>query len=88
MADTTTTEQAIEDWLNPMNKILWIKAFRSKSPTVTLRDGRKFTIKYARRNNIDIVEVRPVDGLVPMGFFELKKVTDNSWLSDGNGNRK
>jgi hypothetical protein len=78
----------VEDWLNPMNKLIWIKAFKAKSPTVTLRDGRKFTIKYKQRKGVDIVEVRPVEGMVPLGFFELKQVTDNSWLDDTNGHKK
>lgn len=74
-----------EDWLSPMNKLIWMKAFKAKRTEVTVRDGRKFTIQYKKRNNVDIVHIRPVVGLVPMGYFELWKVTSSSWLEDMGG---
>lgn len=76
-----------EDWLNPMNKLIWIKAFRAKQTTVAIRDGRKFTVRYFDRKGVPTIHVKPVDGFVPMGYFEYKKVTHNSWLSD-NGHNK
>jgi hypothetical protein len=83
-----TNKPTTEDWLSPMNKLIWIKAFKAKATTVTLRDGRKFRAWYTQRDNVPIVEVHPMEGRVPMGYFELKKVTDHSWLSDGNGHKK
>lgn len=74
---------ASEDWLSPMNKLIWIKAFKAKAKSVTLRDGRKFKIEYKQRNETDIVVVNPVKGRIPMGSFELKSVTESTWLHDG-----
>ena len=71
-----------EDWLSPMNKLIWMKAFKARSNHATLRDGRKFKIKYKHRNKTEIAQVSPVQGLVPMGSFELRSVTDSSWLDD------
>ena len=74
-----------EDWLSPLNRIIWMAAFRKKEQTVTLRDGRKFVIDYDRRPGE--VFVKPAKGsgdLVPRGFFNLKKVTENVWLAESN----
>lgn len=86
--DKTKLKPTTEDWLSPMNKLIWIKAFKAKQTQVTVRDGRKFTIQYKKRNNVDIVFIRPVVGSVPMGFFELRKVTEPSWLEENPGGYK
>jgi hypothetical protein len=67
-----------EDWLSPMNKILWIKAFRERKKEVTIRDGRKFKIKYIGEK----VRVSPVRGFSPLAWFPLEKVTNSAWLTE------
>lgn len=69
-----------EDWLSPMNRIIWIKAFRAKDTEVTLRDGRKFIMDYGKKPGVVFVKAK--DERVPRGSFELEKVTHNSWLTE------
>jgi hypothetical protein len=74
-----------EDWLSPMNRLLWQKAFKSKVATVTLRDGRKFNLDYEKKNGFVSVTLADKSSYVPRGTFDLKKVTHSSWLSETNG---
>ena len=68
-----------EDWLSPMNRMVWMKAFKAKETTVTLRDGRKFIIDYDKRPGQ--IFVKPASGTyVPRGYFDEKKVTNHLWV--------
>jgi hypothetical protein len=80
----------MESWLSPPNRIIWIKAFREKATTVTIRDGRKFNIRY-RKNvepfsksdpNDEWALVSPDKGYAPMAWFKLSTVTDQVWLTE------
>ena len=68
-----------EDWMSPLNKIIWLNAFRSKKKEVMLRDGRRFTIDYDQ-----IPGKAWVNGTngepAPCGWFDLKRVTDDQFL--------
>jgi hypothetical protein len=35
-----------DNWMNPLNRLIWIKAFRQRKTRVTIRDGRKFKLDY------------------------------------------
>jgi hypothetical protein len=71
-----------EDWMSPLNKIIWLNAFRAKKKSVMLRDGRRFTIDYDQ-----IPGKAWVDGtngeVCPCGWFDLKRVTNDLFLSEG-----
>jgi len=74
-----------EDWLSPLNKILIQRAVRVKANTVILRNGKKFKLDYDKRASENMVQIKPVEGFVPMGYFDLKKITHSSWLSESSG---
>lgn len=65
-------------WMDPINKIKFFTAFKTKAATVTLRDGRIFTCDY--EHTPGQVLVKPEKELVPMGYFDLKKCSDPIWL--------
>jgi len=76
-----------ETWLSPPNRIIWIKAFRERAEIVTIRDGRKFKLRYSTETifgeNKEMVYVSPLrDEFCPAGWFRLEKVTDNLWLTE------
>lgn len=75
-----------EDWLSPMNRLVWMKAFRAKSNTVTIRDGREFKLRYSTQTifgeDMDMVWVEPKKGFAPAGWFRMKHVTDELWLTE------
>lgn len=82
----------IESWTSPMNRVRWIRAFRARAKGVTLRDGRKFNIKYIDNpfysgddKPIDkkVAFASPVLGFAPTGYFRLSKVTDKLWITEG-----
>ena len=35
-----------ENWMSPLNKIIWYRAFKKRQRYVTIRDGRKFIVEY------------------------------------------
>ena len=67
-----------EDWLSPMNKMIWMKAFKAKETKVVLRDGRKFTVDYNKRPGE--IYVKSNHGYVPSGYFDEKKVMHTQWI--------
>ena len=77
-----------EYWLSPMNRVIWVKAFRARANSATLRDGRTFDIRYVTRKfmgeNRDMALVAPTPGrgFAPMGYFDLKRVTDKLWIEE------
>jgi hypothetical protein len=80
-----------EDWLSPLNRILIQRAVRNKQSSVTLRDGRKFDLDYDKRKSENMVQIKPhkqAGTFVPMGFFDIKRLTDSSWLSEANNEKK
>lgn len=74
-----------ESWLSPMNKAIWIKAFRNKEKSATIRDGRKFTIRYSTKTHFgqkkEMALVTPTSGFAPSGWFELARVVDQLWMT-------
>ena len=78
---TPNTPVIREDWMSPLNKIIWLKAFRAKQTEVTIRDGRRFRLDYDRIPGKVWVSF---DGAAfhPCGWFDLKKVTNQLWLQD------
>ena len=77
-----------ESWMSPLNKIIWMKAFKTRQTHVTIRDGRKFVIDYDRpklkARNWCFVNPDPeyTGEFVPCGEFDLDKVTDPLWVSE------
>lgn len=74
-----------EDWLSPMNKLIWFEAFTKRLTHVKLRDGRKFTITYKHTPDYEVAKVAPMVGYIPRGTFELKIVTNLLWLTENKG---
>lgn len=88
----TPTQVSKSNWLDPLNKIIWQKAFRERATEMTLRDGRVFTIRYktmcpfgdseARRKGVvvDYAWVQPKGTLgPPCGWFQVKDVLNPDW---------
>jgi len=78
-----------ENWLTPTNKVLWMKAFRSRAEHVELRDGRRFQIKYKTATFFpsdgpkEYAWVEPSLGtFAPSGYFSIERVTDQLWLTE------
>ena len=87
MTDTVSHE----DWLSPLNRVLWVQAFKARKTKIKLRDGREFKINYDVRplhykttdEKFDLVHVQPMDGkFVPSGYFRLDVVTNIAWIGD------
>lgn len=73
------------DWMNPLNKLRWQEAIRNRKRTVTMLDGRRFTLDYGSGPHSDNVFFEPIPtpgnkGLVPRGTFSIEKVTDDDWI--------
>ena len=55
-----------DNWMSPLNKVIWYKAFKARATRVTIRDGRKFILDYdvpdfvikTLGENIKVVHVR------------------------------
>lgn len=75
----------VENWMSPLNKLIWIKAFRKKQTSVTLRDGRRFELDFERTPGkvliYPAVTATGHDTIVPRGWFDLDRVTDDQWLT-------
>lgn len=77
-----------ETWLSPMNKVIWLRAFRERATRVTLRDGRKFKVRYSQEKfpasdpPEEYAWVAPLYGYVPCGWFQMSKCTDTTWLTE------
>jgi hypothetical protein len=68
------------DWMGPLNRLVWFRAFKTRAKTVRLADGRTFTLNYTEKPGK--VVIRPKKGFVPCGTFELDRVTHLDWLSE------
>jgi len=80
------------DWKDPLNKIIWQRAFKARATEMTLRDGRRFTIKYVTKSPmgdpvakakgalIDYAWVQYDRAFAPCGWFEVKEVLSMDWM--------
>jgi len=76
------------EWLNPLNRMVWQKAFKSKQTKMTLRNGQKFSIEYDCNGREGKVWVQIVKGyeksgfdpFTPCGWFDYEEVTDPQWV--------
>ena len=81
MAPNQDTAERYHDWLNPLNKIVLIEAFKNKAKTVTL-DDREFTINYKKRDGY--AWIQPKEGAsVPCGWFKMDHSVTAEWLMKG-----
>lgn len=72
-----TPPQPMNLWMNPLNKIRWHRAVKRRANTVTLEDGRKFTLDYYKRKGS--VWVAPTNGdFVPCGWLSIELVEDKA----------
>jgi hypothetical protein len=66
-------------WMNPLNKVIWRKAFKKRQKEVQLNDGRMFRCNYSLRPGL--VWIEPIGGeKVPCGWINLKRAEENEWL--------
>jgi hypothetical protein len=73
--------------MGPLNKIVWIKAFRRKQTLVTLPGNMTFNCDYEERPGF--VWVSPASNeLTPCGWFDLDIVTKQSWIESDKFVRK
>jgi hypothetical protein len=80
------------EWLNPLNRMIWQRAFKAKSPTMTLRNGQKFSISYddhGRKGKVWVAIIpghqKPdFDPFTPCGWFDYEEVVHPTWVSGGN----
>jgi hypothetical protein len=80
------------NWLDPLNKMIWQRAFKARAKDMTLRDGRVFKIRYEPGKDREGKPVTmawvQVDGWVtngPCGWFVVEKVLDPTWVRDVSG---
>lgn len=77
-----------EDWLSPMNKLIWIRAFKNKEREVTLRDGRQFKISYSMESFFSAEPAQEYAWVeckkegAPRGWFRMSKVTSSEWVNE------
>jgi hypothetical protein len=77
------------EWLNPLNRLIWQKAWKDKATQVVLQlvpPGSKkkkttvFTCDYKLKPGS--VWVAPVDNFAPCGWFVLDTVLSPLWVSE------
>lgn len=72
----------MSDWLSPLNRIRFQRAFKSKAPQVELDNGMNMKIIYLGNK----VRVKPIpndqwpSSFVPCGTWPLKTVTHVAWI--------
>jgi hypothetical protein len=78
-----------ESAFTPLNKVLWMKAFRHRAKRVELRDGREFKLRYGNRRfgnrseATDYVWFEPAsEEFAPCGYLRMEIVTAKSWLTE------
>lgn len=73
---------SMENWLNPLNKLLFVKAFKNKANTCIIRDGRTFKLSYEQKTMYgelkDVVHITSISG--PSALFLMERVLDETWL--------
>lgn len=71
----------MEDWLHPLNALLLQDAVRARRSKVKLDfDGTTTPMVITYNNTIDKLFIKPSDGLVPCGWFEIEKVLNPLFL--------
>jgi len=84
------------EWLNPLNRLIWQRAFKAKEPTMTLRNGQKFSITYDCNGRMGKAWVQIVKGyeksgfdpFTPCGWFDYKEVTDPQWVKGDSSDKE
>ena len=89
MSSPSSTEVAKQpfNWKDPLNRLIWQKAFKARAKSMVLRDGKTYIIEYMKPQ-IDPVTSLPVtkawvkiaDGVAPCGWFTVETVLDPSWV--------
>jgi hypothetical protein len=70
-----------ENWMSPLNRIIWLNSFRKRMTRVVLRDGRRFSVDYDQIPGKAYVNIMPNQGeTIPCGWFELSRVTSDQFL--------
>jgi hypothetical protein len=67
------------NWMSPLNKVIFYRAFREKRAEVQINDGRTFSINYEQRPGYAWVEHIGKEK-IPCGWYDLKVVTNKSWI--------
>jgi hypothetical protein len=85
------TENTKFNWTDPLNRLIWQQAFKTRAKSMTLRDGKKYTIEYESGINLDGEKVTKawvqIDGWVgngPCGWFTVEKVLSPEWVRSNN----
>jgi hypothetical protein len=80
--------------MSPLNRIIWMQAFRKKQTEVTIRDGRVFDVDYEKGKGLgfdghDLALVTPSQTkkqreqqFVPCGWFDMTRCTDDLWVKE------
>jgi hypothetical protein len=77
--ERTPNVPGLDNWMNPLNRIVWFKAFKAKQQEVQISDGRQFRVDYSRQPGK--IWIEPIgSSLVPCGWFDAKRVSDKTWL--------
>ncbi len=73
-----------QTYLNPLNRVRWQEAIGKREKSVTLEDGRQFTLTYYKgddgKGKVHFTPAEVRGGLVPNGTFDVKTVCDPLWL--------
>jgi hypothetical protein len=70
-----------ENWMSPLNRIIWLNAFKARQTNVIVRDGRRFTLDYTQRSGHVWVSIEPPDHH-PCGWFDLENMVDELFLTE------
>jgi hypothetical protein len=86
--ERSPSERPPGKWMNPLNKLIWIEAFRKKRTLVTLPGGMVFKCDYKKKPGL--VWVCPANTKIPVpcGWFDLDVVTKESWIESDKFVRK
>ena len=74
------------NWTNPLNRLIWQKAFKARAASMVLRDGKTYIIEYEpavdfEGNKVTKAWVKIANGVAPCGWFTVEKVLSPSWVS-------
>ena len=87
MTDVSKTDPF--NWTNPLNRLIWQRAFKARASSMILRDGKTYTIEY-EEGHVDVegkkvtkAWVKIADNVAPCGWFTVEKVLSPSWVTTG-----
>jgi hypothetical protein len=78
--------KSVENWQNPLNQLIFKKAFKARATEITTRDGRKFSVDYETRSiskldggkekatfaYVKIIKQKPSENMfAPAGWFNV-----------------